>query len=165
MPSGIRHEELRQRGRLIAFPLSVIVPFFLSPINMRNGGEIIIGAGIFIGYEVIGKYCTPDWDLAGITNDESRMIGKLPILGNILFGISSMYGSFFYRHHRSFWTHFPFVSTSIRYLFLFWWIWYQIYISVLDWYWLIFLFMGMFVGTSFSDAIHWWADLTSNKED
>lgn len=160
MPSGIIHEELRQKGRLVVLPLSVIIPFLLSPIDMRYGGEIIIGVGIFLGYEFVGKYVTPDWDLAGITNDESRMIGKFPILGNILFGISSMYGSFFYKHHRSFWTHFPFVSTAIRYLFLLWWVFYQIYQSRMDLYWAIFLFMGMFVGTSLSDAIHWGADIS-----
>lgn len=160
MPPGIIHEELRKKGRLISYPLSILIPVVLLPIQMKGMGEIIVGIGIFLGYEFIGKYMTPDWDLHGVTNDESRMITQIPILGHFLFGVSSTYGSFFYRHHRSFWTHFPFISTAIRYLFLFWWIFYQVYQSEKDLAWLIFLFIGLFIGTSLSDTVHWLADIS-----
>jgi len=162
MPNGKVHEELRKRGRIFVFPLAIITPILLSPIDMRFGGEILIGIGIFTGYEM-GKYVTPDWDCITATEDESKMMNELPVIGHFLFGVSSMYGSVFRRRHRKWETHVPVVSTFGRYLLLFWWIWYQIYISTLDWYWLIFIFIGMFIGTSISDFIHWYADIGSEK--
>lgn len=164
IPDGLRHEQLRKRGRLISIPLSVIIPVLISGLNMRSWGEYIIGVGIFLGFEM-GQYCTPDWDIMGTSLDEGKIVNDIPILGHFIFGVSSTYGSIFRKHHRSFLTHFPFISTGIRFLFLFWWIFYQIYISSYDLYWLIFLFIGLFFGNGLSDMIHWWADLTDNKKD
>lgn len=129
---------------------------------MKFGGETLIGVGIFFGYE-IGRYITNDWDCVTMTEDESNMSNEIPILGHYLFGVSSMYGSIFKRRHRKWETHVPVIATGIRYVFVFWWIFWQIYLSSLDWYWLIFLFIGSFIGTSISDAIHQWADLTNLK--
>ena len=155
MPDGIRHEQLRKQGRFIAFPLSILLP----PIIPNTWGlqeSFLCGAGVFCGYEM-GTYVTPDWDIMGTTKDEGRMVNELPILGHILFGISSMYGSIFRKHHRSFITHFPFVSTSIRHLLLFWWIYWQSYLFNLRL--ALPFFLGVFVGNSMADAIHWWADM------
>jgi hypothetical protein len=159
MPSGIIHESLRQKGRIIFYPLSIIIPLAVSYLPIRDYGELIIGIGMVFGYEM-GRYITPDADIMGTTSSEGFMVNEIPILGHFIFGVLSSYGSIFRKYHRSFWTHFPFVSTAIRYLFLFWWIFYQIYQSKMDLYWAIFLFMGMFVGTSLSDAIHWGADIS-----
>ena len=143
---------------MIAFPVSIILPIVISPLSLRFGGEALVGLGVFVGYE-IGKYVTPDWDCVTATEDESRMMNELPIIGHFLFGISSTYGSIFRRKHRKWQTHVPVISTSGRYALLFWWIWLQIYQSPLDWYWLIFIFIGGFIGLSMSDAVHWLADL------
>jgi len=118
---------------------------------------MLIGIGIFVGYE-IGKYVENDWDIMGVTASEGRLVNDIPAMGHILFGISSAYGSYWRRYHRSFWTHFPFVATGVRYLYLFWWIWLEIYRSDLDWSWLIFIFIGSYLGTSLSDALHWALD-------
>lgn len=144
-------------GRWIAFPISILVPIILTPLPLRSNGELLIGVGMFIGYE-IGKYMTPDWDIVGMTKDEGRMMNELPIIGSLLVGISTIYGSHWKRHHRSTLTHFPFLSTGIRYLYVFWWIWFEIYRSQIDWAWLIFIFIGAVLGTSMADSIHWYLD-------
>lgn len=129
----------------------------LSPISLKPYGELLVGVGIFVGYEW-GKYCTPDWDIMSATSSEGWLVNEIPILGHFLFGISSTYGSLFRRYHRKWQTHMPIISTFARYLFVFWWIWWEIYRSQLDWAWLIFLFIGAFVGTSISDGIHAFLD-------
>ena len=149
---------MRKRGRVIAFPIAVVAPIILSSLGLDYKGSLLIGVGIFAGYE-IGKYIDPDWDLVTATNSESRMINELPLIGYYLFGVSSMYGAIFRRMHRSFWTHFPAVSTAIRHFFVFGGLGWEIYWSTLDWSWLIFIYIGIFVGNSFSDAIHWFLDM------
>ncbi len=158
MPNGIIHEQLRKRGRIVFYPFSIIIPYFISPIEFKNYGEFIIGIGIVIGYE-LGTFVTPDWDISGTTADEGRVLNKIPVLGYFIFGISSFYGGIFRRWHRKPITHFPFLSTSIRYFLLFGWLFIYIYNSAYDMAWLIFLLIGMFIGTSFSDGVHWWADV------
>jgi hypothetical protein len=158
MPNGIIHEQLRKRGRLLFFPLSAIISFYLSPLPLKYFGEVLISVGIIFGYEA-GRYVTPDWDIMGTTADEGRFVNDIPVLGHLLYGISSIYGSVFRRWHRSFITHFPFVSTSIRYVILFWWVFIFIYQSKYDLAWLIFIFIGMYIGMSFADGVHWWADV------
>lgn len=158
MPSGIIHEQLRKRGRVLFYPLSIVIPVILIPMNFYYHGEIIIGIGIIIGYE-LGKYVTPDWDIMGVTSDEGRIVNDIPIVGHFIFGVSSFYGSVFRKYHRSFITHFPFVSTSIRYLLLFWYPFLCIYQAEINLAILVFIFIGMFIGTSLSDAVHWWADV------
>lgn len=157
MPSGIIHENLRVRGRVFIFPLAIFVTIFGNHPSLRPFSGVFIGTGIFLGYEW-GAFCCPDWDIVGMTRDEGRMINEIPILGHFLVGASTTYGSIFRKHHRSFITHFPFVATGIRYIYMFWWIWYQIYWSRWDLAWLVFLFVGMYIGTSLSDLVHWMAD-------
>lgn len=157
MPDGLTHERFRIMGRWIAFPISILVPILISPMSLRANGEFLIGVGIFVGYE-IGKYCTPDWDIVGMTKDEGRMMNELPVIGSLLVGISTIYGSHWKSWHRSTLTHFPFLSTAIRYFYVFWWVWFEIYRSQMDWSWLIFIFIGAFLGTSMADSIHWYLD-------
>lgn len=91
------------------------------------------------------------------------MVNELPILGHVMYGISSTYGSIFRRHHRSFITHFPFVSTLIRLIFVFI-IPFVIGDSYLQinfigngwlWFW-----VGIWIGLSQADSIHWYLDKT-----
>lgn len=104
---------------------------------------------------------TPDWDIMGTTSSEGWMVNEIPVLGHFLFGLSSTYGSWHRKHHRSIQTHFPVISTLPRYLLVFWYPWLEIYRSNLDWAWLIFIFIGMFIGTSISDGIHFVLDFIS----
>jgi hypothetical protein len=142
----------------VVYPLALITPILLYPVPFIDYGNVLIGLGIFVGYE-FGRYCTPDWDIMGTTSSEGWMVNELPVIGHFLFGLSSAYGSAFRRWHRSFITHFPFVSTGLRHLLLFWWIWFEIYRSTGHWEWLIFIFIGAYVGNSISDAIHWYLDM------
>lgn len=158
MPDGITHERFRQYGRLVVFPLSLFLPMVIPVHGMGILDSTCFGFGMLAGYEM-GRYVTPDWDLVGATSSEGWMINEIPVLGHFLFGLSSAYGSIFRRHHRSFITHFPFVSTSIRYLLIFWWIWFEMYKSTRDLSWLVFVFIGMFLGTSMSDGLHWYLDV------
>lgn len=101
-----------------------------------------------------------DWDLMGTSLSEGRLVNELPILGHILYGVSSAYGSFFRKHHRSFLTHFPIVSTFIRLIWVL-----IIPFGYLDawginfigggwiWFW-----SGLWMGLSHADGIHWWLD-------
>ena len=157
MPDGNTHEKYRQVVRTIAYPLSVIVPILLYSVPFKENGQILIGVGMFVGYEV-GRYVTPDWDIMGTTSSEGWLVNEIPVAGHFLFGVSSTYGSIFRKHHRSTITHFPFISTSIRHLLLFGWVWWEIYKSALDWSWLIFIFIGVFIGNSMSDGVHWYLD-------
>jgi hypothetical protein len=118
-----------------------------------------LALGNAIGY-LMGQFADPDWDLITANNSESRMINKLPILGNFMFGISSMYGSFFFHHHRSFWSHFPIISTIIRLVFIF--IVPFIFLDsweinlIGDGWWK--LWIGVWIGLSQSDAVHYALD-------
>lgn len=133
---------------------------FLFP--LRWFATLFLFCGTIVGYWW-GKYMTPDWDIAGLSKDEGRLINDLFVLGWIIVGLSTVYGIAFRRMHRSFWTHFPFVSTAIRYVYVFlpWFVW--IWMSAWDLAWLIFLFIGMYVGTSISDFHHWRADYVSGE--
>lgn len=102
----------------------------------------------------------PDWDVMLANAGEGRMINELPILGHILFGISSMYGSMFRRFHRSFITHFPIVSTFIRLVF----VGTPVFLLAESWqinligngwhkFWL-----GFWAGLAEADFIHWYLD-------
>ena len=151
MPSGEVHHYYFKKGYLVELPLTIFLVFI----------DIQFGIGNFIGY-FCGRWVDPDWDILGANNAEGRMINELPIIGHFLFGISSTYGSIFRRHHRSFITHFPFVSTAIR-----WWfvmllpylitgkLGYEFFLGV-ERFWL-----GTWVGLSQADGIHWALDLKS----
>lgn len=135
----------------------------LIPIDSWGLSEsFLFGAGILFGYEM-GKYVTPDWDIMGTTADEGRMVNELPVFGYILFGVSSMYGAIFRKKHRSTITHFPFLSTSIRHLLLFWWMYWQAYLYGLGL--AIPFFAGVFVGNSIADGIHWVLDKYSKEKE
>lgn len=98
----------------------------------------------------------------GTNNAEGRMVNELPGIGHILYGISSAYGSFFRKYHRSFITHFPVFSTAIRLL-------YVGFIPFIlgDYYGINFIgngwhmfHLGFWAGLSQADGIHWFLDKT-----
>lgn len=150
MPAGDVHYKYYKRGYWFIFAETLFLIFL----------DFKFGLGNLLGY-TLGRWIDPDWDLVTANNSESRMIKELPILGNILFGISSAYGSFFFRHHRGFLSHFPVISTLIRLAFIF-----LIPFIILDekginligdgwiWFWI-----GIWVGLSQADGIHWFLDM------
>lgn len=143
------------RGYLVAIPVSVATMMY----NFRGG------LGYLVGYS-LGRWCDPDWDLVTANNGESRLIKELPILGNLMFGIASVYGSFFFRHHRSWISHWPVISTLIRLIFIF-----IIPFVVGDGYGINFIgngwvwfWVGMWAGLSQADGIHLYHDINNTKD-
>jgi len=122
------------------------------------------GLGSIVGYSC-GRWIDPDWDIMGTNNAEGRVVNELPILGHFIYGISSTYGSFWRKKHRSFWTHFPYVSTIIRLMFVF-----IIPFTILDangvnlignnWH---LFWIGFWDGLSHADAIHYYLDVKSKE--
>lgn len=152
MPSGEIHYKAFKKGYLIEIPLSVIMSFW----------DWKLGFGNIVGYS-FHRYCDNDLDLMSVNSAEGRQVNELPILGNFMFGMSSIYGSFFRKHHRSVWTHFPYLSTAIRLFFFF-----LFPFLILDGYGINFIgngwnmfWIGFYNGLSNADAIHWYLDVRS----
>jgi uncharacterized metal-binding protein len=149
MPTGETHLKIWKVGTMVAIPTSIYLAITKQP---------LIGIGFGIGY-LTGLFIDPDADEMGATSGEGRMV-KIPILGWIMYGISSVYGAIFRRHHRSFLTHFPFVSTAIRLLFFFFWIPILYYFNLLHWQpWHLTFYLWFWIGLSCADALHWMADM------
>jgi hypothetical protein len=153
--TGVVHFKYYMRGYLIAIPVSVATAMY----NFRGG------LGYLVGY-TLGRWCDGDWDLVTANNSESRLIKELPVLGNILFGIASIYGSFFFHHHRAPITHWPVVSTLIRLIFIF-----IIPFIVGDGYGINFIgngwiwfWVNLWLGLSHADAIHLYYDIFPKEE-
>lgn len=150
MPDGATHYTLWKLGWIASFPASLL---FIAQNH-------ILGLGVLVGY-FSGKYIDPDWDLVSVTAAEGRIMNDFKVIGNVIVGYTTIYGAIFRHNHRSFWTHFPFVSTTGRLIFLFWWIpilYFQKIILYQDWQ--LLFGIGFWAGLSFSDAIHWAADVT-----
>lgn len=123
------------------------------------------GIGYLLGYS-LHRWCSNDWDIMGVTGDEGRMVNELPILGHFLYGISSAYGSIFRKYHRSFISHFPYVSTVIRLMFIF-----IIPFVVGDGYGINFIgngwvwfWVNLWLGLSHADGIHLYLDIFPKEE-
>jgi hypothetical protein len=148
MPSGETHLKIWKVGLIASIPASVYLAITKQPVT---------GLAFCIGY-FYHLICDPDLDEMGITGAESRMI-KIPILGWLMYALSSVYGVIFRKHHRSFATHFPGISTAIRLLVFFFWIPILYYFGIIKWQeWQGFFVLWFWIGLSFADALHWGAD-------
>jgi hypothetical protein len=115
--------------------------------------------GNICGYS-FHRWCDNDLDLMGANSAEGRQVNEIPLLGHFMFGISSTYGSIFRKYHRSFITHFPFISTLIRLIF------FLTPPFILGDYWGInfigngwhMFWVGFWIGLSQADGIHWVLD-------
>lgn len=157
MPDGVTHYKIYKRGT----PLPVAVAFF-SFFVFRDYAPPL---GILVGY-FIGRWIDPDLDQMGATAAEGRMVNELPIVGWFFYGWWSIYGSIFRRHHRSFWTHYPGVSTIIRLAWGFWWTPLLVYFGWVRNGWdtsLFLLMVGVFIGQTIADALHYIADVRSGE--
>lgn len=170
MSDGRTHFAL-WRGGLILIPPLMIMGWYITaalPLimicSLTNcyGAQVFIALGIPLGY-VLGAFIDPDMDIVGMTEAEGRLMNNLWVLGGLLVAYWTFYGFLFRRHHRSVWTHGPIISTAIRYCYQFWGLFIWIYNSKQDLAWLILLLIGMFIGTTLSDTIHYSADKISGE--
>jgi len=170
MSNGIRHHELWRQGWITALPLSLAVygavdlsrpAWACSKMGCFSGNDFYtIGTILSYGF---GMFVNPDADQVGITHAEGLMINKIPILGHFLYGYWQIYGSIFRRHHRSFWTHFPIISTSIRFLWQFWAIYAILILKDFHAPWIYQTLTGVFIGMVYSDYLHWLEDKRSGE--
>jgi len=155
MPNGEVHFAKWKLGWLGVVPTS----FVLLPLSPYASVGLLVGYGL-------GRWIDPDLDQITITKSESRMISDFHIVGWLLVAYSTIYGTAFRRKHRSFWTHFPFVSTAIRYVYWFWWIGLLYWKDVIQYsnIHLVFI-MCSFFGLSIADIIHWALDKYYGEND
>jgi len=149
MPSGEIHYRYFKQGYIVEIPFTFLLLFWNWKFALGN----------LLGYS-FHRWCDNDWDIMGTNNAEGRMVNELPIIGHFLYGVSSAYGSFWRKAHRSFWTHFPFVSTLIRlvYVFIIPFILFDYYgINLIGNGWHMF-YIGFWSGLSQADGIHWFLD-------
>jgi hypothetical protein len=155
MSTGVVHYKYYMGGYKFAVPISALSVL----LDWRAG------LGYIMGYSM-HRWCDPDWDLMGTNGAEGRLVNEIPLLGHILYGVSSSYGSIFRKHHRSWMTHWPVISTLIRLIFVLW-----LPLVVGDSYgvnfigdgWLWF-WAGLWAGLSHADSIHFYLDLFPQKE-
>jgi uncharacterized metal-binding protein len=151
MPAGKTHAAIWKIGYVAVLPSAYAMYYWTD-------SYVPLTAGYLIGY-TMGAIISPDWDLMAITKDESNAI-RLPIIGTLLYGLSSMYGALFRNHHRSIWTHFPVISTAIRMTYLFWLLGLAYYLNWIVYQeWQLYIGIGVFLGMSLSDTFHWAADM------
>lgn len=143
MPSGKVHWKFYQRFRVLAWACSIA----LIPIDWR------MGLGFWVGYMIIARYIDPDLDHRNMTQTEYRAMRELGFVGSLLVAYFMPYG--YLLPHRSFMSHSPLISTVIRFIYLFWWLFLLIYwvdLTVLINN--MMLFVGMYLGLSLADLIH-----------
>ncbi len=149
MPSGDIHYHYYMKGYWVEIPATLS----LALVDMQ------FALGNICGYSA-GRYFDPDIDLMGCSACEGRLVNELPVIGHLLFGATSAYGSIFRGHHRSFITHFPVVSTLIRIIFVGFvpfLLCDNLGINLIGNGWHKF-WLGFWAGLSTADFIHFWLD-------
>jgi len=144
MPNGIHHDNVHKAGWAVIGPSSLFA-ILINP---------YIGFGMIAGY-ALGRYLNPDADLVGISYAEGMALRHFSVLGWVWVGYWTPYGAAFKRLHRSVWTHFPFLSTIIRYIYLLWWL------PLVDIKWtgeFMAFIISMWFATSLSDMGHYVSD-------
>lgn len=151
MPDGKVHYEYFKKGYRVIIPLSVALVC----------ADWKLALGHIAGYS-FHRYCDNDLDLMGTSACEGRQVNELPLIGHLMFGVSSAYGSIHRKYHRKFISHFPFVSTLIRLIFFFtvpFILGDYVGINFIGNGWVNF-WVGFWVGLSEADTIHYVLDLT-----
>jgi hypothetical protein len=154
MSTGEVHYKYFKKGYLFAIPISVGMGIV----------DITVGISYLAGYS-IHRWLDNDSFMMSITVADGRLVNELPILGHVLFGIKSIGKSMFRKMHRKFRDHFPGVSTAIRLLFIMWLPLYflntwGIYVLSVTW---LKVYLGLWMGLSHADAIHFWLDVRPEK--
>lgn len=152
-----------------------------------------VAIGIAFGY-FLGRWIDPDLDQLALTNAESRMMHEIPMLG-MLFVASWFPYAYLARlvgGHRSFWTHFPVVSTAIRIIYMavvsfimLFTLYSVVHVlsvmvdvsdiislipfndiqSIVKSEYALMVYYGAFTGLSIADFIHWFADVKSKHKE
>jgi hypothetical protein len=165
MSKGIVHHEYYKKSWPFV-PFIAVGASGLSYYFMKNPlFSLLLLCSIPLGYW-IGNYIDPDFDLISITYGEGRMMRQLGILGKILFVfwmpyafICQIFG------HRSVFSHWPVISTFFRLLYFFIPFWIALFYWKWDiWDWEIVIFIGLLIGLSIADSVHWFLDIFPKEE-
>lgn len=161
MPSGREHAEIWKTHRFTAALLTALSAFAVIAFRERitNSWWWILPFGVAFGY-LVAYFIDPDLDTGGATSAEWRLYNKFSILGIFIITWFTPYG--YIMRHRSFWSHFPFVGTAIRLVWLLMFppfaliLWNTTEYLVPTYYPLL---IGLFIGLSFGDLLHYLADI------
>lgn len=135
-----------------------ILPFSIFVSLLLMWFSPLFGIMVLVGYLMGEPVLSADLDHQNITRNEYSAMRRFGCLGAIWVGYWQPYGFLF--SHRSFWSHFPFVSDLIRLSYLLvipaaLWIYYQIPINNTV---LVSLF-GVTIGLSMSTTVHYLLDM------
>lgn len=168
MSDGRTHHNVWRQGWILALPLSLLVYAFVDLFRPAwncswlgcFSGNTVYTLGTIFGY-AMGRYIDPDLDMMGSTSADGRLVNEIPILGVFLYGHWATYGAIFRRHHRSFWTHCPGVSTAIRIFYQFYPLFVIIWLKDWNYVFIFQIFWGMFFGLTLADFLHFREDKLS----
>lgn len=145
MPEGIHHDRVHLAGWVVILPSAL----YATTIHFE------VTAVLILSY-AMGRYLNPDADIVGMTYADGLAMRHFKIFGNAWVAYWTFYGAVFKNRHRSLWTHFPFISTAIRMVYLFWWL----YFIPIVWYdWQLVLIAVWWFGLSLSDIGHYVSDM------
>ena len=118
----------------------------------------VIPSVTFLAGYLLGAICDPDLDQIGLSGAEGRAMRKFGILGVMWVMYWFPYG--YVMPHRSFISHFPFVSTLLRlgYLFFIPAILALYFQWTVDWKLMGELFMWLLCGLGIADTLHYLLD-------
>lgn len=148
MPSG----KIHRKWHLIGYAPVVCAGVYLAVTNPESSGYVAAG---LVGY-ILGDIIEPDLDQIGITASEGRVIRILGLPG--VFWAAYWLPYAWIMPHRSFFSHFPGISTITRMIYIF-----TIPLLALWYYnllqpWMVGVLFWLWVGLTLSDIIHWCLD-------
>jgi len=145
MSGGKEHLQACER----VFPVALALSFLMLFLNW------LVALFIPIGY-MLEFFIDPDLDELGITSAEGRMIHTVVLIPLVAW--TTLYAKIIGKH-RSFWSHTPVIGTLIRLC------WMLFPFVALLWYWHILpnsytpqIFLGIWLGLSMADTVHWLKD-------
>jgi len=157
MPIGRVHKKIWKRYIVIAVPLALSIQYYTIT-RLPLGWWQSVGVATILGY-LLGYYLDPDYDQNKFTDARRRVINDLWIIGWLLVVWFIPYEKMF--KHRSKYTHFPILSTVLRFGWLLLFppvlllLWYTTPYLIPDYYPIL---VGIFIGLSIADTVHILAD-------
>lgn len=160
------HHKYYLKWGVIIPPIAIITTAFVY-LNFKDLVLTLVwAASVPIGY-LIGAYLNPDSDQISVTLGEGMAMRRFKIFGVLFVAYWTIYAYIMQMvgGHRSFWTHFPYISTFIRMMYglIPFWVWFFYTKSDL-YYWEIVAFCGVWVGLGISDNIHYYLDINPRTE-
>ena len=145
MPAGKVH--IRYWKKFL--PITIFIGILICLVDF-------IGGIFFITGYVMGYFIDPDLDQVSVTSAEGRLLRTFGCFGAVMVGYWFPYGHLM--KHRSFWSHFPGISTAMRIAYGFWWIVPILYHYSLINNNLLLIVLWIWVGLSLADTIHYILD-------